>query len=108
MKIEYKEALDDKKAYLAPGFPFWLAAGWWKLAQLRYVIYQHQFEMHYILAPVGITANGASGKMANLNSCERIWLEPPSPVSGSHKQMALVYIDPTDQTFWQVIVVAFD
>ena len=65
----------------------------------RYVIYQHQFEVHYILAPVGITANGASGKMANLNSCERIWLEPPSPVSGSHKQMALVYIDPADQTF---------
>ena len=28
VKIEYKEALDDKKAYLAPGFPFWLAAGW--------------------------------------------------------------------------------
>ena len=77
----------------------WRQAGK-KWSLLRYVIiYQHQFEMHYILAPVEITANGASGKMANLNSCERIWLEPPSPVSGSHKQMALVYIDPADQTF---------
>ena len=57
---------------------------------LKCITFWHQLELQQTVP---------REKWQTLIPVKDFWLEPPSPVSGSHKQMALVYIDPTDQTF---------